>query len=78
MAEQTVGVWTKFSDLIANVESLQKRVQRIRDSDPQLGARWKEGMMRHYGDLLKEALVRAREYAEEAGIPIPDAILNGP
>lgn len=66
-----------FSQLLANVERLRARVQKIRDSDPQLGQQWKEGMLRHWGDMLVEATERAKQYAVDMGLDPDEAVVSG-
>ena len=77
MNDHAASPWTKFSQLMANVESLRSRVRDIEESDPQLGARWKRGMLRYWSDQLAEAVDRAGQYASEAGIDVPELRSHG-
>jgi len=66
-----------LAQLLANVESLRGRVAMIEASDPQLGEKWKVGMLRHWGERLIEATERARSYAVDMGLDPDEAVAPG-
>lgn len=77
MSTELKPTYRNMAQLLANVESLRQRVATIESSDPQLGEKWKVGMLRHWGERLIEATERARSYAVEMGLNPDEAVANG-
>jgi len=73
MSSTAQSNYVRFSQLLANVKSLRKRIETIHTSDPELGEAWKVGMLRHWGQMLMEAVDRAKDYAAELGLD-PDIV----
>jgi len=77
MSTVSKPTYRTLAQLLANVESLRGRVATIEASDPQLGQKWKVGMLRHWGERLMEATERARSYAVDMGLNPDEAVATG-